>query len=146
MSAIYRKELDIQVIVERFEGCDFKLEEFTHARHLTVAVWYLAHFDASEALVSMRSGLQRFIAHHGKQGYHETITRFWMELIGHYLDEVPETVSLTDKVNRVIAHFGSKGILLQYYTQERVMSEAAKREWVEPDLKAISTQKAGTQR
>jgi hypothetical protein len=49
-------------------------------------------------------------------------------------------------VNRVIAHFGSKGILLQYYTQERVMSEAAKREWIEPDLKAISTQKAGTQR
>jgi len=146
MDATYQAERDIQVIVERFEACDFKLEEFTHTRHLTVAAWYLAHFDVGGALVRMRSGLQRFIAHHGKQGYHETITRFWLELIGSYLDEIPENVSLTDKVNLVITRFGSKDMLFQYYTREYVMSETARRDWVEPNLKSIFTKQAVTPR
>jgi len=145
MDAIYREESEVQVIVEGFEGCQFKLEEFTHARHLTVAVWYLLHFDAYDALVRMRTSLQTFIAQHGRQGYHETITRFWMELIGNYLNEVSEDVSLIDRVNRVIARFGSKDILFEYYTRERVMSEKAKREWVEPDLKCLSAKRAATQ-
>lgn len=146
MNPMYREEGDIQGIVEKFEGCDFKLEEFTHTRHLAVAAWYLIHFDAGEALARMRSGLQRFITHHGKQGYHETITRFWMELMGSYLGEIPENVSLTHKVNLVITDFGSKDILGEYYTRERVMSETAKRDWVEPDLKCIFTKNAGTPR
>jgi hypothetical protein len=145
MDAMYREESEIQVIVEGFEGCHFKLEEFMHARHLTVAAWYLIHFDAEEALVRMRISLQRFIVHHGRQGSHETITRFWMELIGNNLQELSENVPLTDKVNRVVARFESKEILFEYYTRERVMSEKAKREWVEPDLQCISTKRAVTQ-
>jgi hypothetical protein len=141
MDAIYREECELQVIVEKFEGCHFKLEEFTHTQHLTVAVWYLLHFDACEALVRMRTSLQRFIEHYGRQGYNETITRFWMELIRNYLDEISEDVSRADTVNRVIARFGSKDILFEYYTRKRVTSETAKREWVEPDLKCISAKR-----
>jgi len=144
MDATYKDEGDIQVMVERFERCEIKLEEFAHASHLTVAAWYLIHFDVCEALVHTRAGLQRFIAHHGRQRYHETITRFWMELIGNYLNEVSEDVSLIDRVNRVITRFGSKDILFEYYTRERVMSVTAKSEWVEPDVKPLSTKNTVT--
>lgn len=137
MEVLYLTETDLQAIVEQFERCSFKLEEFTHARHLTVAACYLAKFPFNEALARMRIGLQRFIAHHGKQGYHETITRFWMELISRFLTGVPEDVSIAESVNEVIVRYGRKDILFEYYTRERVLSEIARREWVEPDLKSI---------
>ncbi len=137
MDVLYQAETDLQPIVEGFERCDFKLEEFTHARHLTVAACYLATFPFDEALARMRMGLQRFIAHQGKQGYHETITRFWMEVISRFLTGVPEDASIAESVNEVIARYGTKDILFEYYSRERVMSEIARREWVEPDLKSL---------
>ncbi len=133
----YSDEGEIRAIVQRFEGCDFRIEEFTHARHLTVAAWYLMEFPPDDARVRMRTGLLRFLEHHGKQGYHETITRFWMELIGSFLRPMPDGVSPVNKVNRVLKQYGRKGVLFEYYTRELVMSDVAKGEWVEPDLKVI---------
>jgi hypothetical protein len=102
-----------------------------------VATCYLTKFPFDEALVRMRAGLQRFIAHHGKQGYHETITRFWMELISGFLNGIFPDTAVTERANEVVARYGSKEILFEYYTRERVMSEIARREWVEPDLKSL---------
>lgn len=137
MQVLYQAETDLQVIVEKFEQCDFKIEEFTHARHLTVAACYLKEFPFNEALARMRTGLQRFIAFHGKQGYHETITRFWMELTSRVLNGLSRNVSIAENVHDVIARCGTKDILFEYYTRELVMSEVARREWVEPDLKSL---------
>jgi len=135
--APYRDQSVVKAIVDRFECGDFKIEEFTHALHVTVAAWYLCEVTADEGLVRMRAGLRRFIEHHGKQGYHETITRFWMELIGSCLSQMPGETSITRRVNQVVERYGSKEVLFEYYTREHVMSDLAKKEWVEPDLKAI---------
>ena len=137
MEVLCQAETNLQLVVERFEQCDFKLTEFTHARHLTVATYYLTRFSFDEAQARMRIGLQHFIAHHGKQGYHETITRFWMELIARFLTTVRENVSIAENVNEVISRYGTKDILFEYYTRERVISEIARREWIEPDLKPL---------
>jgi len=135
--AAYLDQSVVKAIVDRFECCDFKIEEFTHGCHLTVAAWYVCQFTSGEALVRMRAGLRRFLEHHGKQGYHETITRFWMELIGSCLSEMPGETSITRRVNQVVERYGSKEVLFEYYTREHVMSDVAKKEWVEPNLKAI---------
>ena len=52
----YRDENEIRRVVERFERCDFALPEFTHARHLTVACWYLCTLSREEAMERMRRG------------------------------------------------------------------------------------------
>jgi len=129
---------EIRDVVERFERCDFALAEFTHARHLTVACWYLCSFSREDALERMRRGLQNFIAHHGKQGYHETITRFWMELLANYLSQFPQSETLTGKVNGALQQFASKDRLFDYYSRDRVMSDAARMAWIEPDLRPIA--------
>ena len=134
----YRDVSEIRDVVERFEGCDFALAEFTHALHLTVACWYLSTFSREDALERMRSGLQSFIAHHGKQGYHETITRFWMELLANYLCQCAQSATLTSKVNRALQQFASKDVLFSYYSRDRVMSDAARASWIEPDLRPIA--------
>jgi len=92
---------------------------------------------SDQALERMRSGLQRFLAHHDKQGYHETITRFWIELLGSFLGKFGDGIATTLKVNRALECYGSKDVLFSYYTRERVMSDIARQEWVEPDLRAI---------
>ena len=133
----YKHEGEILQVVRRFESCDYALEEFTHARHVTVACWYLCTNAREEALARMRDGLKRFIAHHGRQGYHETITRFWMELLGNYLQEFAPGATLLAKVNRAMESYESKDVLLSYYSRERVMSDIARREWVAPELRSI---------
>ena len=143
----YHDEAEIREVVRKFEECEYALTEFTHARHVTVACWYLCTSKIAtegqsssvpvKALERMRTGLRRFIAHHGKQGYHETITRFWMELLENFLNSFVSGTAMVVKVNRALECYGSKDALYAYYTRERVMSEIAKREWVEPDLRAI---------
>jgi hypothetical protein len=141
--AIYDGESTIQEVVEKFERCEYAAEQFTHARHLTVACWYLGTSSPEEALARMRASLRRFTAHHGKEGYHETITRFWMELLANYLRQFPACTPLTKKTNAALERYGAKDVLFSYYTRERVMSQTAKREWAEPDLRAIADEKAG---
>lgn len=148
----YKDEAGIREVVRKFEGCEYALADFTHVRHVTVACWYLctsgtgsmaeAVGRSDQALERMRSGLQRFLAHHGKQGYHETITRFWIELLGSFLGKFGDGTATTLKVNRALECYGSKDILFSYYTRERVMSDTARREWVEPDLRAIGEARA----
>lgn len=133
----YRDEAEIREVVRKFESCEYELAEFTHLRHVTVACWYLCTNSQAQALERMRQSLQRFISHHGKQGYHETITRFWMELLGSYLGKLGQGATILMKINRALECYGSKDVLFSYYTCECVMSEVARREWVDPDLRVI---------
>jgi hypothetical protein len=136
-NALYGDEKSIADVVHRFERCEFGVEEFTHARHLTVAAWYLCHLSPNEALVRMKTGLVRFIEHHGKQGYHETITRFWMEIVGRFVESMSRDAAIMETVNRVVERYDNKDVLFEYYSRERVLSERAKRQWVEPDLRPL---------
>jgi hypothetical protein len=131
---VYREESEIREVIAKFENLELALQEFTHARHLTVASWYLCTLTREDALVRMRTGLQRFIAHHSRQGYHETITRFWMELLGEFLRSLPEEMSQVERINRAVEAYGDKEILFRYYSREFVMSDVARRAWVEPDV------------
>lgn len=139
----YWDENEIRSVVERFERCDFALPEFTHARHLTVACWYLCTLSPEEAMEQMRRGLQAFIAHHGKQGYHETITRFWMEILAGDLGRCPHDATLTEKINAALQRYSNKDVLYSFYSRDRVMSDEARAGWVEPDLRPISNRGVG---
>ena len=131
----YPNEDAIRDVIRKFEHCEYAPVEFTHARHLTVGCWYLCTMPADEALNRMRTHLLKFTAHHGKHGYHETITRFWIKLLDGALRQ-REDDSLLRRVNAVVALY-PKETLFDYYTRDRVMSDAARREWVEPDLREI---------
>ncbi len=137
-STIYTDEAEIHEVVRKFEQCAYGLGEFTHSRHLTVACWYLCKYPPALALTRMREGLQRFIAHHGRQGYHETITRFWMELLGSYLGQLPGNGSALTQVNCALERYANKETLFDYYSRERVMSETARKHWIEPDLQPVA--------
>jgi hypothetical protein len=135
--ASYRKLGEVEVVVRKFETCEYGVKDFDHRKHLAVAAWYLGHFAFEEALSRMRSSLLRFTAHHRVKGYHETITRFWLELVVAHLGKTSAGVCLTDVVNELIRTYPDKNILFDYYTREVVMSDEARERWVTPDLKAL---------
>src|SRR5262250_1276188 len=74
-------DFEILTLVRRLERCELSPREFHHRDHLAVCAFYLYSSDMEAALNSMRESLLRFIRHHGVTGYHETITRFWMERV-----------------------------------------------------------------
>lgn len=106
---MYVSELEIENVVRGFETCETDKSAFKHREHLTVAVWYLQTLDTRAAVERMRTGLLRFIAHHGvpREKYNEEVTVFWIELIAEKLSELGGELSLVEKCNRVVEHFNS---------------------------------------
>jgi len=135
---------EIELMVRRFESCDFAKGEFTHALHLAVAAWYAFKYSDEEALIRMRSGLLRLTNKFGVKAYHETITQFWMRMSRDFLASERSGSSLAAAVNRFVEVFAAKDLVHQYYSRELLQSELAKSNWVEPDLKPISTAVSGS--
>lgn len=136
---LYESLDEIEAVVRGFESCGLPPSEFTHAAHLTVALWYLSRLTVPEAAGRMRAGLYRFLDHHGvgHVKYNETITLFWIKMIRKFLDEAEMNRSLADIANDMIASFSDSRLVFDYYSKERIFSEEAKGAWVEPDLKPL---------
>jgi len=128
---LYESDAEVEEVVRRFESCGFAVQEFDHVAHLTVAVVYLTRFGECVAMDRMRESLLRFSRHHGRMGYHETITRFWLRLVA---AEPSCSQTLYVRVNEIVSKYADKNLVFQYYTRERLMSDVARKEWVEADL------------
>ena len=133
----YGTKEEIEDVVRRFETCAYTPEEFVHARHLTVAAWYFATMASEAAREKMRAGLRRFIAHHGKNGYHSTITEFWLERVGNLVAGLREQEKdLVRLVNSVVERCSDKDLIYEFYSRERIASAQAKTARIEPDIKS----------
>lgn len=104
MNRLYESEQEIEQVVRGFETCATAKTDFHHREHLTVAVWYLQTLSREQALAAMRSGLQRFIKHHGvdPKKYSEETTVFWVDAVAATLREIGERQSVLEKCNQVI--------------------------------------------
>jgi len=134
---VYGSEAEIEEVVRGFECCEFKPEEFVHARHLTVAAWYFLQCDEKEAGERMRAGLVKFIRHHGRSGYHVTITEFWLRLVARAVGKARAESEAIRVINGVVERLNDKSLIYEYFSRERVDSAEAKAGWLEPDLKAL---------
>ena len=103
MNRFHSKE-EIENVVRGFETCQTDADDFRHPQHLAVAVWYVHTMDRDSALDRMRSGLLRFLEHHGvdKGKYRETVTVFWIDKIAEKLNELGPDVSVVEKCNTVL--------------------------------------------
>lgn len=129
-------------LVRRFEDCTLPREEWTHAAHLTIALWHLLQFDWPEAVARVRARIKRYNAAHAVPttptgGYHETLTIFWLRAVRAFLDaERNEARALVHLANE-LAETHDKSLPLRHYTRERLFSAEARANWVEPDLKPL---------
>jgi len=124
-------DAEILTLVRQLEQCQLSPADFHHRDHLAVSAAYLYSGDLETALARVRVALLRFIAHHGLQGYHETITRFWLQQVEKRLDL---NLCLAKSVERIQEELGDKNLVYCYYSKELLDSPQARERWVEPDL------------
>lgn len=128
---------EMDALVQAFETGSMPPGEFSHRRHLTVALSYLTSMEYEAAVETMRAGLKRFLAHHGIDGYNETITLFWLRRLSGCLADRKPDESRMDVIERCLDKNAEGKLIFEYYSRERLMSELSKREWVEPDLRPM---------
>jgi hypothetical protein len=136
----------IESLVARYADCTLPCVEWTHRAHLAVGLWTLRERAADEALRTIRAGIQRYNAACGvvttpTRGYHETITCFYMRVIGQYLSGVADRGDWLAVTNGLLEAYGAPELPLAYYTRERLMSPEARAGWIEPDLRELSGNK-----
>jgi hypothetical protein len=135
----YEAAAEVERVVAGFMDGTLPHAEWTHRAHLTVALWYATHHDAAEALDLVRAGILRLNAAHGvpttpTRGYHETITRFYMHLVGHFVEQEKSAGDWAERANRLVTRYGHRELPLRHYSEARLKSAEARAGWVEPDL------------
>ena len=115
MGEHYQTAEEIEAVVSGFENCTTSKEEFTHLSHLTVASYYLCNSTAEESFEKMRSGLLRFLKHHGVNTgkYSDRVTRAWLEQVHQVCELTNQESSLVVIVNKVIADLGTARISIE---------------------------------
>lgn len=135
----YRTVEEVFEVLRGFADRTLPRERWTHAAHLTVALWHLLQYDWPEAVTRVREGIKAYNAAHGVRqtptgGYHETLTIFWMRAVRAFLETGRnEGRSLVALANSLAASADS-GLPLRHYTRELLFSAEARANWVEPDL------------
>jgi hypothetical protein len=129
---------DPTALVKAFEACTLPHAEWTHTAHLTVALYYLRRFSRDDATVRIRDGIQRYNASNGNhKGYHETVTLAWIAVISRFLSAEDNACSDRELVDRLLKSCGQKDYLLRYYSRARLFSDAARKQWLSPDLSEL---------
>lgn len=132
---------EIESLIERFESLRFPKVEWTHEAHLVVAIWYCSKFPFEEAMPLVR----KYITRHNEavctpnsdtEGYHETITMFWLLVANKFLRDKPSR-SVEENCNAFIqSDLGKSNYPLEFYSEKKLFSIEARKTWIEPDLKS----------
>lgn len=111
--------------------------DFHHASHLHVAWAYLSESASIEgAVVKMRQTLRQIATAAGKpEKYHETMTTFWVRLLG--CARRPARPGDLEQLVHEHPQLLEKNFPLTYYSRERLFSHKARTSWIEPDLKPL---------
>jgi hypothetical protein len=127
-------DAEIEAFVWSFENCTLSRSEWTHQKHLIIALWYLTRQQEAQAIQSVRDGIRRYNLSQGNPtGYHETITLAWIAVIQRFLAVRDRTQSISNLTEELLATCGKQDYLLRFYTKPLLMSGEARHRWVPPD-------------
>lgn len=110
---------------------------FHHRDHLRL-VWLLIRREGAEqAMEATTGGIRRFATRHGQaEKYHETMTRFWVRVVGHMMGARPDITEF----GAFLAAFPmllEKDLPYRHWRRETMGSAEARAGWVEPDVLAL---------
>jgi hypothetical protein len=134
----FNSENEISELVREFETGTISRENWRHAEHLTVALYYLSHHDYADAYAKMRDGIFNLLKSFGvdltkEMPYHETLTVFWLKTVEDFRAS-KNGYSVVETCNELVEKF-DKDYPLKFYSRELLFSEKSRGEFVEADLK-----------
>jgi len=143
MREIYASEAEIIRVGEGFLACNLARAEWTHAAHFATALWlmrYRPDLDAAREMPRMIRAYNESVGgvNDDTSGYHETITQASLRALRGVLNANPGDMPIYKIVNALMAStMGNPNWLLEYWSRDVLMSVEARRQWREPDLKAL---------
>lgn len=130
----------LENLVQAFIERTLPKAEWTHEAHLRVGLWHVFHLGEPAAMDLLRERIQTYNESVGgknteSEGYHETITRFYVITIADFLKEADRTRPLEVLAEELTYVCGDRNLPLRSYSKERLFSKEARLGYVEPDLK-----------
>ena len=123
--------------LSRFEGCTLPETEWTHLAHVRVAWLYLSRHSPETALRKVCDGILRYNTEvlDRPEKYSETVTVAFLHVV---LGRMRTTESWDSFSSRIDDILDTKTpILLNYYSQEVLFSDAARLQFVESDMAVL---------
>jgi hypothetical protein len=134
-------EEELKYIVDGFLNRTLDKSMWTHRAHIIVAIWHLMKFNKEDALCRLRSGIISYnlatgVENTGENGYHETMTIFWWEVIK-FLAQRSANSYRDNCIDFLYSHLADKNFPLCFYSKENLFSATARSRFVTPDLQEI---------
>ena len=109
-------------------------DEFRHRGHLRLAWLVLSRHQRDEAENIVAREIRRFAVANGSPNrYHDTLTRFWVRLVRHAMENATEAGSIDDLLAR-FPFLLEKSLPFRHWRGETFNSDRARARWIEPDL------------
>src|SRR5207249_2992552 len=109
-------------------------EEFRHSGHLRLAWLVLSKHSRIEAESMVAREIRRLLSRMElRTGIMIPLTRFWVRIVGHAIENAPEARSIDDLLAR-FPYLLDKSLPYRHWQAETFNSDRARAGWVEPDL------------
>ena len=135
---------EAEQLVQGFLSCQLAKGEFSHEAHLIAALYLLAKYG-DNTLPVIRQHLLDYLSSIGVEnndtsGYHETMTVFWLwRLKKRFADKDGQVLWNQENIDELVEEFEmtERNIWLEHYSKELMPSIAARKHFVEPDIKPL---------
>lgn len=133
------RRLSDEDFVQRFADCTLPVELFSHEAHLRLAWIHVTRYGIDHARESVPAHLRAYVAHAGAESkYHHTVTIAGVEAVHHFISkgETTDFYDLIERYPKLVTDF--KALINSHYSYDIFSSDAARWEYVEPDLVEFS--------
>ena len=140
---LFTSDAEIEHLGEGLLARTLAREEWTHEAHLAATTYLLTRrpdIDVDKALPGIIRAFNESVGgvNDDTQGYHETITRVFLHGVRLFLAEADPHEPLHELVNELLmSPMGHRDWPLRFYSDERLFSVEARRQFVPPDLAAL---------
>lgn len=140
---IFSSDAEIEHIGEGLLARTLPRSEWTHEAHLAATTYLLLKRPDVNVDRELPELIRRYNESVGgvnsdSEGYHETITRVFLHGLRLFLEEADRSDPLHELVNELLlSPMGRRDWPLRFYSPQRLFSVEARRQFVEPDLRAL---------
>ena len=140
---LFTSDAEIEHLGEGLLALTLAKPEWTHEAHLGATTYLLLKrpdIDLDRQLPGFIRAFNESVGgvNSDSEGYHDTITRAYLRGIRLFLEEADVKRPLHELVNELLlSPMGRRDWPLRFWSKERLMSVAARRGFVPPDLAAL---------
>ena len=137
---LFTTDAEIERLGEGLLACTLPREDWTHEAHLAATIYLVVRRADIDLDAELPGIIRRFNESVGgvnsdTEGYHETITRSFLDGVRIFLKEADVSEPLHALVNGLLlSPMGRRDWPLRFYSRDRLFSVEARRSHVAPDI------------